>query len=339
MIRYNGYTVYVKVYSLPCFGNFFQFKIGRVMYDTVNMTLYQSDCPNTDFLHSVPPQIEVSNVGKNMYGEYITGSLGGKLDIRITERSVKICDNSICKYYLRDNFQTLSRGDTKRAIEQISDCLKLPFDRANLTRIDVAQNFVMRYEEKLYYPYLGELPYFNRLEQDNGLYYKNGRKTSLFYGKEYEQKVKGNLIPELYKDKNVLRYEYRLLKRLGETLNEPEVKAYMLYDEVFYSKIVRMWKENYLKIHKLKSKINAMPPTNSKKGFIENLAYMTISDIGQPQVLKKIKEWQSMNAITKKQAYDLRKGVKEISKVTFDEQGNELIQELDKKIIQTARCA
>ncbi len=149
-----------------------------------------------------------------------------------------------------DNFKTLSRGDTKRAIEQISDCLKLSFDRADLTRIDVAQNFIMRYDEKLYYPYLGELQYFKRLEQDNGLYYKNGGKTSLFYGKEYEQKVKRNYIPELYKDKNVLRYEYRLLKRLGETLNEPKVKVYMLYDEVFYSNMVRMWKENYLKIHK-----------------------------------------------------------------------------------------
>jgi hypothetical protein len=307
------------------------------MYDNLDFTVTRENSPGTDFIQSIPQYLtSVSSHGVNQFGEYITGYLDS-LKVSISESSVKIKDSSLCKYYLGDNFKTLSRGDTKRAIDQISDSLHLPFQSANITRIDFAKNLIMQFDEKVYYPYLGEAQYYSRLPQNNGLYYNNQLRQLVFYGKEYEQRLKKQLIPELYKNQNVLRYEMRFRKQLRQQFNRPEIIASLLYDEVFYSSLVTRWKDEYLGIQKINSKLINMKPTGSKKELAENLALYTILEIGQPQILSKLKEWQETNQISKKQAYDLRTFIKELSKTPIDEKGNDLINELNQKVKEAAR--
>ena len=307
------------------------------MYDTIDSTVYKDDCPNIDFIKTIPNQLtNVKSYGVNQFGEYVSGYLDN-LKVSISEQKVKVYDSSLCKYYLGDNFKTLSKGDTKRAIEKISDCLQLPFHLANVTRIDFSQNLIMKYDEKVYYPYLGEAQYYNRLEQNNGLYYNNSKRQLLFYGKEYEQKIKKQTVPELYKNRNVLRFEMRFRKRLREQLKYPTITTGLLSDEIFYSKLVERWRDEYLSIQKISTKITQMKPTKSKKKLIENLALISILDIGQPHVLNKIKEWQMSGKISKKQAYDMRSSIKKISRTPIDDEGNDLINEMDKKIKEAAR--
>ncbi len=307
------------------------------MYDNLDLNIKKEHCKQTDFLQSVPQYLtNVSTHGVSQFGEYVIGYLDS-LKVSISENRVKIYDSSICKYYLGDNFKTLTKGDTKRAIEKISDSLQLPFHLANVTRIDFAQNLIMQFNEKVYYPYLGEAQYYNRLEQNNGLYYNNQKRQLLFYGKEYEQKVKRQTIPELYKNRNVLRFELRFIKRLNEQFNKPEITARLLYDEVFYNNLVKRWRNEYLAIQKINSKLISMKPTGSKKEFIENLALFTVLELGQPQILSKVKEWQESKEISKKQAYDLRTSIKKISRNPINEKGNDLINEMDRKIKEAAR--
>ena len=164
------------------------------------------------------------------------------------------------------------------------------------------------------------------------MYYNNGKRQLLFYGKEHEQKLKGQPIPEIYQNQNALRIELRFKKRLRQQLNQPEILANMLYSELFYSGLVKRWKNEYLAIQKINSKLIGMQPTGSKKQFIENLALFSVLELGQSQVLKRIKEWQEKGLINKKQAYDLRTATKQLSKIKLNEQGNVLIKELDKKV-------
>lgn len=307
------------------------------MYDNLDLTVHKAVCPNTDFIQFVPQYLtNISTHGVNQFGEYVTGYLDN-LKVSIAENRVKIYDSSLCKYYLGDNFKTLSKGDTKRAIEKISDCLQLPFHLANVTRIDFAQNLIMQHNEKVYYPYLGEAQYYNRLEQNNGLYYNNQLRQLLFYGKEYEQKVKKQPIPELYKNRNVLRFELRFRKQIRKQLKQPEITAGLLSDEVFYCNLVKRWRSEYLAIQKINSKLIKMKPTGSKKEFIEILALFTILELGQPAIINKVKEWQESGEISKKQAYDIRNSIKNISKTPMDEKGNDLINELNRKIKEAAR--
>jgi len=307
------------------------------MLDNVDATLTKEQSPGTDFLQTVPQHLSiVSNQGINHYGEYIYGYLDS-LKVSISDNKVKIYDSSLCKYYLGDNFKTLTRGDTKRAIEKICDILHLPFHLANVTRIDVAKNLIMKFDEKIYYPYLGEAQFYNRLEQNNGLYYNNQLRQLLFYGKEFEQILKKQPIPELYKGRNVLRFEMRFRKRLREQFNKPEITAGLLYDETFYGYLINRWKDEYFSIQKINSKLNSMKPTGSKKELIENLALYTIIELGQPKVLNLIKEWQETGLISKKQAFDQRSFIKQLSKTPIDEKGNDLINELNQKVKEASR--
>ena len=123
------------------------------MYDNIDMIIKKEHCPETDFLQTVPQYLtNISNHGINQFGEYVTGYLDS-LKVRISDNNVKIFNSSICKYHLGDNFKTLSKGDTKRAIEKISESLHLPFHLANVTKIDIAQNLIMKYREVVYYTF------------------------------------------------------------------------------------------------------------------------------------------------------------------------------------------
>jgi len=308
------------------------------MLDNIDLKLSKEQSGGADFLQSVPNCLtSIKSRGVTEYGEYVTGYLG-KLKVSVTENRVKIFDSSLCKDYLGDNFKTLSKSDGRREIEKISDLLHLPFQNADVSRIDLAQNFIMQYPEKVYYSYLGEAKYYSRLEQNNGLYYQNNKRTLLFYGKVHEQKIKQQPIPELYQNKHVLRYELRFLKGLCKEFNLSELKAYLLYDEVFYNNLVKRWRDEYLWIQKISTKLNTMKATGSKKQFIENLALFTILELGQPSILGKVKEWQATGEISKKQAFELRQSVKEICTIPENnEVQNDLINELTRKVKEAAR--
>jgi hypothetical protein len=308
------------------------------MYDNLDMTLIKEQSPGVCFLDTIPQYLtSISNKGNNQFGEYVTGYLDN-LKVSISDKRVKVYDSSLCKYFLGDNFKTLTRGDTKKAIQKISDTLHLPFHLSNITRIDFANNLVLKFSEKIYYPYLGEAQYYKRLPQPNGLYYNNQLRQLVFYGKEYEQKVKRQPIPELYKNKNVLRYEIRFKKQLRQQFKKSEITARLLTDDAFFNSLVNRWKNEYLAIQKINSKLINMKPTGSKKELAENLALYSILELGQSQVLNKVKEWQVSGDISKKQAYDLRTFIKQLAKNPTDEKGNDLINELNKKIKEAARC-
>ncbi len=302
------------------------------MYDTIEFRL-SKDKANINLLESVPcylsDKYEVK--GNDLGNVSITGKLKG-LTVRVNEHNVKIVGSSLCKYYLGDNIQTLYRGDAERAIEKISDELHLPFSQSNVTRIDVAQNLLMKHKEEVYLPYLGQLQFYKRLEAKDGLYYNNSKRQMVFYQKVKEQKAKGNPIPSHLKKANLLRYELRLKKRLPKHFNMAEVLASDLYREEFYLNLFKQWKDEYFKIQKVNSIIQAMQPTGSTKEFTDYLAIIGLLNVGYTKAYKMIKEWQDIGAIGKKQASDLRKKIKALNEKPSLTEKNELIKELDSKI-------
>ncbi len=306
------------------------------MYDNTDFNLKKEAAPGTTFLETVPQHLtKVTNEGETEFGYYLNGYLEN-LKVKVTENRVSVSD-STCKYYLGDNFQTLSKGDYKRAIEKISDTLHLPFYLADVTRIDAAHNLIMQHETDLYLSLLGEANHYKRLPQPNGLYYSNKLRQLLFYGKVQEQKEKRQPIPELYRNRNVLRIELRFKHRLKKQFNRPEIKAGLLYDEGFYRELIRRWKKEYLAIQKINSKLLSMKPTGSTKELAENLALYSILEAGQPQVLNLIKQWQETGEIDKHQAQRHRDFIKKLASKQMDDKNNELIEELTRKVKQAAR--
>ena len=268
---------------------------------------------------------------------YITGSLGGSAKVSLSERGLSF-KGSLAKYLLPDNFHTLTRSDTERAIEMLSDELSLPMGKANVNRIDFAQNLIMQHPPETYYPHLGESKHFKKLMQPNSVYWQNGNRTKLFYNKCAEAKSKRLTVPEIWKGQNILRFETRWLKRLQNRFNMPEVTASTLYDESFYMLVFDKWLEEYQAI--IKHHQNDFNPEkmNSPKDFWKQVQLIAINAIGQTEVMEMIEQMRLMKTFEKPEYYSrLKKDVRKLCSETKLHSKSELVDELDTKMKNAKR--
>ena len=310
------------------------------MYDNLDFKIRKGEAGRVDFLAETPCYFEVT--GEHLFngGTVVTGNLDG-YKVIVSESGVNLTGGSLCKYYLGDNFQTLGRGDTQRAIEKLSDTLHLHIDKATVSRIDIAQNFIVKQPIENYFNHLGELPYFKRcpMLNEGSLYYFNYKNTVIFYDKLKEQRAKGSSIPELYQGRNVLRYETRYKNRLPNVFKVEKVTGGLLYDEAFYIDLINKWKATYQSIKKINDvSLNFEIMRTKQELYKMGILSLIENQGGQLAVLEQISEAQKRGDLTKKQAYDLRQTINEACNV---KEGltvkNEAIKELDKKVKEATR--
>lgn len=310
------------------------------MYDNLDFKIRKWDTGSVDFLSETPCYFDVT--GEHLFegGTVITGNLDG-YKITVSENGVNLTDGSLCKYYLGDNFQTLGRGDTEKAIEKLSDTLHLHVGKATVSRIDLAQNFIVKQPIENYFNHLGELPYYKRcpMINDGSLYYFNHKNIIVFYDKVKEQKAKGRPIPELYQGRYTLRYETRYKQRLPSVFGVEKVTGALLYDEAFYIDLVKRWKNTYQAIKKINDVSINFDVMKGKKDFdLAGRLCLIEQRGGELAVLDQITEAYKRGDLTRRQADELKRATRETCKerVNFIE-ANEAIKELDKKVKEATR--
>jgi len=308
------------------------------MYDSVNLRITQDEVGGVDFLSEIPCFLE--NVGEHTYDGVlvITGELGG-LKISLNRYQVKVKDGSLCKWYLGDNYQTMGRSDTEQAIERLSDTLHLPMSRATVTRLDFAQNLIVKYPPEVYFNHLGLLKNSTRLQEPTGIYYKQTNGRLCFYDKNREQRNHREPIPEMYKDRNVLRYEQRFTQRLASQFGVPKVTGALLFDEGFYIGLMNRWKDSYNNIQKIND-IQINFEAMKTKQELHKMGVLALTELvgGQMDFIAMINEAANKGVLTRKQAYDLRKTVNDACNVKDGlTTQSDAIQELDKKISEAVR--
>lgn len=303
------------------------------MFDTINFKLGIGSTPKTDLVSEIPCYL--TNISEHYYGEclYIVGSLGN-LKVSVSRYQIKVKDGSLCKWYLGDNLKTLSRQDTQRAIEKLSDELHLPIDKAEITRLDIAKNFVVKYPVDVYFNHLGMLTNSKRLQQPNGLYYNLKDGQVVFYDKAKELKHSGEKIHSLYDGVNLLRYEQRYLHKLPQNLGVPIVTGAMLYDEAFYIKLADRWLLQYKEINKINDVSLNFDQMKTKQQLYKMGVLSLIEQRGGEMAMyQEIAEALKKGQLSKKQAYDLRCAVSDACKIkdglTIP---NDAMEELNKKI-------
>jgi hypothetical protein len=318
------------------------------MYDNIDFKLKNTEAANVDFLNETSKYFDVTGQHNFENGFVLSGTLGGDFKILVNRDSVSIKGGSLCKYYLDDNFKTLGRGATQKAIEKLSDTMHLPFEKATITRLDIAQNFIVQEPCQNYYNHLGEWHDGNKKSTrasiiENGkletLYYYQSNGLLLFYDKVKEQKIKGQLIPELYQNKNVLRYEQRYKGRLSKCFNVERVTGAMLFDEAFYINVINLWKENYFNIKKIND-ISLNFEAMKGKTDLYNAGILALVEQcgGELNFLSQIQEAQKAGKLSRKQAFDMRQVVTAACKIKHGITAqNEAIMELDKKIIEAVK--
>lgn len=309
------------------------------MFDSVNFKLTQEEAGGIDFLSETTCYLE--DIAEHTFKDglsVITGKLGG-LKVSVNHYQVKVCDGSLCKWYLGDNYQTMGRSDTQRAVEKLSDALHLPMDRAKICRLDIAQNFITKHPTEVYLNHLGLLKYSQRLRQPNSLYYVQSGGLLCFYDKNKEQQSKRDAVPALYKGRNVLRYEQRYTKRIASQMNVPQVTASTLYDETFYMCLLNRWRDSYRAIQKINDITLNFKAMKTKQDLYKMGVLSLIEQAGgQVQIIEQINEALKRGDLTRKQAFDLRQAVKDACSIgeglTVQ---SDAIEELNKKVNEAVR--
>jgi len=306
------------------------------MYDTVNFWLSTEMLNYQNVSKSLQQLSDVTEHTKDDGQIHISGCLDN-YKVNYSGQGISF-KGSLAKYFLSDNFHTLTRSDSARAIEKMSDELCLPIDRAKVTRTDFAQNFLMRFAPEAYYLYLGESKYYKRLSQPKSVYWSNGNRTKLVYNKVAEAKVKKQPLPDVWKGQNVLRYELRYTKRLPKQFNTPEVKTSDLSDEKFYMTLFDKWQAEYEAIDKIQSFNFNLSKMNSPNDFWKQINLLAVNMIGQDRIMQEIENLRHQRALNRLEYYSrLKKELKELCKTPGMTTQSDLVAELDKKIKNAKR--
>jgi len=302
------------------------------MFDTVNLWLSKDKAGSFDVSQVVQSLTRYTEHQTDDGQVYFSGYLGNNYKVSLSGQGVSF-KGSLAKYFLPDNFHTLTRSDTARAFEKMADELHLPIDKANVSRFDFAQNFLMEYEPEAYYPYLGDCQHYQRLTQAKSLYYSNGMRQKVFYNKIAEGRAKRMKLPDVWSGQNVLRYEMRFTSRLPKQFNLPELTATKLADEKFYMGLIDRWQQEYEAINKIQTINFNLPTMNSPKDFWEQITLMAINAIGQEKIMQEI-ETLRVKKVFKHSAYysRLKEEVRQFCNAPELTTSSDLVVELDKKI-------
>ena len=305
--------------------------------DNISLILTKDKAPNTDLLGEIP--LYLSNVSEHYFenGLSLTGRVGN-MKVNVNEHRVKIGDASLCKYYLGDNLKVMCRSDIKNAIQKLSDAIHLPLYNAEIKNFEFGKNIITKYQPQTYFRYLGNKPHSNRFEQKNSLYYSQNSTQFIGYDKILEYKKSGGIIPALYQNCHLLRLEKRYQKNIAKYFNCASLTASMLYDETFYTNIIKDWYNDYQKIHKIQLiKIDFdMINTVTKYKLLGVLELIRLQG-GELEAITNLSEAFKKGEITKKQKHDLHQLIKDAtSNKLYTKQSDEIL-ELDNKVNESVK--
>ena len=300
------------------------------MYDTVKLSYSLLD-------NIVPKDTEVFNnlvnitesIDVDTQSNWITGKAKNMV-IRRNANSITV-QGSLPKYQYGNNLQTLQRADTGLIIEELSDLISTDLRKARLQRVDFSTNIITEHKPQYYYRFLGHLTRFYRHSDNSSLYYNQGCKKLLFYDKIKDAKAKQMPIPEQYQNKNVLRYEMRLLKQVKKFFKR-DVLANDLINKQLYNYLLDKWYEYYKEIEKQKSKINIMSnQITSPKDFDKQLLIGLVQSLGYSHIDDVIEQMKTMKVFNQKEYYSrLKSKYRRLSKVDICDE--DVISEIDMKI-------
>lgn len=308
------------------------------MYDTVHFFLSKDNIDGDiystrSFLSKVYDRIDQEGF------IYVSGYFKN-LKVHISPSGI-LFSGSLCKYYLGNNLDTLNLNTVKLAIDSLSFALKLPIQKAEVFRIDIAANIELKLPIKVYLKKLGFKPYFERVLKSNGsLAYETKKKELAFYDKIKEMKTHKAKIPQGFNLKNILRFELRFLRKIKKQLNEDRLVIEMLYDELFYAKITNLWFEEYISISKLSDFNFDISNIKTPKDVIYPFLGFLCPDVDAEQVIQYIEYLKQQKTFDDPKEYTRAKQyINDFIKKLAPPISNSTISELDNKIEQVYLCS
>jgi hypothetical protein len=305
------------------------------MFDNVNFWIDRADVSGCKTFDIIPCLSEITERKNAISGYSCTGKLKN-YTVSVYENGISL-KGSLAKNYFGDNLHTLTRRDTKQAVEELSDNLHTNISVARVTRLDVSTIIPTKRPPADYYSHLGNKPYFERLQSTpDTLYYNNHQRQIIFYDKTKETATKDVQIPDILQNSNLLRYELRYTKRLNKQLNAV-LTAAKLYDVEFYRAVIQSWYTEFKAIQKLKNQSFMIDNINTTKEAETALFAALLQEKGQSVIDKYLAELKAKNVFKKRQRYsELKRKLNTILQAPRGEQ-SDLMQELETAIFDIAR--
>lgn len=299
------------------------------MVDTIKY-IYNDFRLGVNLLDYLPKYFDVNGQHSYKNGDTLTGKLNN-LYITVHKNSLKI-ENSLSKWYFGNNLQTLTKNQIKLANEKLSDTLHLNILTSKVLKLDIAENFPVNFSPKNYFSYFGKLNRYIRLEQPDGIYYKQKNKEVLFYDKLKEQKAKGFEIPSQFNNTNLLRYEMKFTHNISKELKEAEITPVLLSDDIFFDKLINKYLDVYFNIEKQKEYNLYCGSYKGIKGLNEAGVVFLINQIGTNNLLKQINVDYSTEKITIKEKRGMINKIRHINDKHSLMIDSPLMNELNQKI-------
>jgi len=306
------------------------------MFDNVNFWINGCDISKGKTFE-VLPYLSGIEERQNEQGYSCSGK-AKNYNVFVSESGIAL-RGSLAKNRFGDNIHTLTRKDAQWAIEELSDHLHIDINVAKVTRLDISTILYTKYPPADYYQYLGQKPYFKRLQSTpDTLYYNNHQRQLVFYDKQKEAKEKGVQVPEILKNANLLRYELRYTKRINKQLNA-DVTAGKLYVRPFYDGLCENWYNEFKTTQKLKKQCFMLDEATTIRGAKDVLLARLLKEKPEMinefmQALKTEKKFANRADYSRLNA-DLNKM---IATAEFHEK-NELMQELETQAFNIAKYA
>jgi len=303
------------------------------MYDTVNLWIDRGDVSGGNTFEALP---YLSNVTErqNEQGYSCCGNVTG-YNVYICSSGISLKGSLSKSYFDGDNVATLTRRATQEAIEKLSDILHTDVGQAKVTRVDVATVIPTKRPPPDYYAYMGLKTHFKRLQAaPETLYYNNHQKQLVLYDKAEETKD----IPELMQKCNMLRYEFRLTKRVSAQL-KTKVTAQTLHDEIFYQNLIMRWFKEFQSIQKIQKQSFMTDKITTVKEAENALFAHLLQQSGQGIIDEFLNELKANSTFKERPRYsELKKRLHTILEAPRGEK-SDLVQELETAIYNVAKYA
>jgi hypothetical protein len=241
---------------------------------------------------------------------------------------------SLSKFLYDTNLVRFTRNDVELAIEELSAKIGIDLSDAIIKRIDIAANLCMKHNPEIYHSLLSHKSRFKRSSIGNNetVSFEIGDRSLSFYNKKKEflkrNRDKIHLkttFSSFLKDKNLIRYELKLKKRLDMLGNGASLRLKDIYVKSVYRKLINIWYQQYCSISK-----DRMAAIKSAKKFEHYLIYRGITAIGGlTNAYDHLDSWVKTSNKPKQKKYSEKQKLK---KILTEIKRDKLIEELDRKI-------
>jgi hypothetical protein len=306
------------------------------MIDTIKLWIASEELKDIDLLSEIPIKFDKDTISHHTKRnqDSVTGRIDN-LTISVFNTGISI-KGSLSGYYTGNNANTLTFKEIALAFNKLSVKLGIPLEKAKVQRLDIAENYIVDYPVFNYYPYLGDLTYYARTEQNNGIYYNHTNFVISIYDKINEQKHNKKKIIDKHIDANVFRYEFRFIYKVGTHLSKKPVYVSDLLNPEFFKEILDMYINKFLSIYKHKSiKLNPELYSKDRAGFWNHIKYAGLQTLGGAGLVIETINKARKNKAYKNASHPTRiiMDIKKLCKNSPGSSKPKLIEELETKLV------